>query len=1337
MSGEIEFKRGKTVDIEMREATLQKLFQSQPLVAMLVDVADLAAPRVVATSHVHLDGFRARDLGFAHEASGHRRMTAHLMSASGPREKVGVLEGIIRFSLRRDVGSDIAVADSVAQAVWNDPEQALDKAPIRGGINSGKGINSKGINGGNAIIPPARTGVASPIEPTTPVRDRKTTREIKLKSRRLAWDEEESPAMDKSISAAVSRPLPEPRALAKSRPGKPRSAITKGPAPLPSRGMTNGQLPNGHLPNEKLPNEQPLVVVKPTVANPETEQEAKGRELVPTARSQIAQPPMLYFRKTAEEYQEIDTPLGWLVDTDSAAPMAAAKTAATTTASASTQPVQTGMQPRMLPMMDPGGRVPGPDEGTLPWDAGDPYTARAFAAIKLWFESKIGKDKLKGLLKTTAKPPSTITAPAAEKPSESEKPIKKSAKAAKATTPKRSKQKKRPASKRKPKTGRSTSTRVPQRRKAAWTRPRTGITRGASSATRRKTSVAPRNDKRNTKQRTKPKTPVKLRKSPAKLGKPPAKMRKSPAKPAAVSPAPPSQVKQPKPQQQQRPVLRVGSQVNLVGGRFDGRPAIIREWLGPPRSRWGVELTGADPMINGLKMAVLPTDLVASGTAGEGATAAALEPTPNVNPKPISIPTFAVGDPVEALLTKGPGAGSWVPARVESVQNVDGVVTHTLLIRSSTISERVGMAGLTFHGVPQASMREPGVPANAINNDTMKNGAEKDSKVPLGYPQASASPTRRSGPSPRFDNDAMLLSLSKEVAYLRGSLEGMKSANGGLRLASANSEVVTQSMTQSMTASKAASLRATDLGGLVRVVGVPFLRAGWFLRRAFQDCGAYKIISMSTDSDSGPGPRAARVAYIRFETSSGAAAACAIDLSKYDGFRQTTETSGVVPFATHATETDMERALAENVASTSESATAEPAARPDPVYLAMEAAALAGHVKEPFVECWQAGRMVFRTEARPTRAARGDATGSVVWPRARVPGGLLKAAPASPVLIQLWDAENLDKEFVGTVAVDAQRLLSGNAFDVELLDRNQVVGGFGRLRVRAHRSASEASEASEVRETVKLGVREGRSIGEIKVNGTRLDVTPDRLDGKAQINGRQDDAGAAGPASDELDVTIPRNYEADFVDEDAGDSKDDVGDTDSLAATQPVSRQDSAPAAAAAQPASAQPTSTQATPAQVDGYSIRDSVEYFDPDTKSWLSAIVVDKFPDDTYEVELTGAEEGTVYCVAQDIRAPAGAARPVAAMSGPSMEASTEALAGGSRPRVDVGQDELEADLEIELEDEDGDLEITFEDAGLDADDAGGITAASAGIDFGEIDEVDEDVVVDDAVDDYSDEF
>ena len=59
------------------------------------------------------------------------------------------------------------------------------------------------------------------------------------------------------------------------------------------------------------------------------------------------------------------------------------------------------------------------------------------------------------------------------------------------------------------------------------------------------------------------------------------------------------------------------------------------------------------------------------------------------------------------------------------------------------------------------------------------------------------------------------------------------------------------------------------------------------------------------------------------------------------------------------------------------------------------------------------------------------------------------------------------------------------------------------------------------------------------------------------------------------------------------------------------------------------------------------------------------------------------------------------------------------------------------IELEDEDGDLEITFEDAGLDADDAGGITAASAGIDFGEIDEVDEDVVVDDAVDDYSDEF
>ena len=46
-------------------------------------------------------------------------------------------------------------------------------------------------------------------------------------------------------------------------------------------------------------------------------------------------------------------------------------------------------------------------------------------------------------------------------------------------------------------------------------------------------------------------------------------------------------------QQQQRPVLRVGSQVNLVGGRFDGRPAIIREWLGT-RGRWGVELTGAD-----------------------------------------------------------------------------------------------------------------------------------------------------------------------------------------------------------------------------------------------------------------------------------------------------------------------------------------------------------------------------------------------------------------------------------------------------------------------------------------------------------------------------------------------------------------------------------------------------------------------------------------------------------------------------------------------------------------------------------------------------------------------
>ena len=192
-----------------------------------------------------------------------------------------------------------------------------------------------------------------------------------------------------------------------------------------------------------------------------------------------------------------------------------------------------------------------------------------------------------------------------------------------------------------------------------------------------------------------------------------------------------------------------------------------------------------------------------------------------------------------------------------------------------------------------------------------------------------------------------------------------------------------------------------------------FLRAGWFLRRAFQDCGAQDHIHVD-DSDSGPGPRAARVAYIRFETSSGAAAMVLLICQNMTVFVRT-ETSGVVPFATRATEADMERALAENVASTSESATAEPAARPDPVYLAMEAAALAGHVKEPFVECWQAGRMVFRTEARPTRAARGDATGSVVWPRARVPGGLLKAAPASPVLIQLWDAENLDKEFVGTL----------------------------------------------------------------------------------------------------------------------------------------------------------------------------------------------------------------------------------------------------------------------------------------------------------------------------------
>ena len=97
-----------------------------------------------------------------------------------------------------------------------------------------------------------------------------------------------------------------------------------------------------------------LVVVKPTVANPETEQEAKGRNLFHCRNKQHS---LLYSTsKNNEEYQEIDTPLGWLVDTDSAAPMAAAKTAATTTACIHTA-CSNGMQPRM-PMMDPGGRVP-------------------------------------------------------------------------------------------------------------------------------------------------------------------------------------------------------------------------------------------------------------------------------------------------------------------------------------------------------------------------------------------------------------------------------------------------------------------------------------------------------------------------------------------------------------------------------------------------------------------------------------------------------------------------------------------------------------------------------------------------------------------------------------------------------------------------------------------------------------------------------------------------------------------------------------------------------------------------------------------------------------------
>ena len=66
-----------------------ELFQSQPLVAMLVDVAILA-PRVVATSHVHLDGFRARP-GVRPRGlwPPPNDCTPHV--GVGPREKVGVL----------------------------------------------------------------------------------------------------------------------------------------------------------------------------------------------------------------------------------------------------------------------------------------------------------------------------------------------------------------------------------------------------------------------------------------------------------------------------------------------------------------------------------------------------------------------------------------------------------------------------------------------------------------------------------------------------------------------------------------------------------------------------------------------------------------------------------------------------------------------------------------------------------------------------------------------------------------------------------------------------------------------------------------------------------------------------------------------------------------------------------------------------------------------------------------------------------------------------------------------------------------------------------------------
>ena len=83
--------------------------------------------------------------------------------------------------------------------------------------------------------------------------------------------------------------------------------------------------------------------------------------------------------------------------------------------------------------------------------------------------------------------------------------------------------------------------------------------------------------------------------------------------------------------------------------------------------------------------------------------------------------------------------------------------------------------------------------------------------------------------------------------------------------------------------------------------------------------------------------------------------------------------------------------------------------------------------------------------------------------------------------------------------------------------------------------------------------------------------------------------------------------------------------------------------------------------------------QYFDPDTKSWLSAIVVDRFR--MIHIKSSSPVPKKAPCTALPrYRAPAGG-WPVAAMSGPSMEASTEALER-SRPHVDVGQDEPEAD-------------------------------------------------------------